>query len=216
MRLTLDRAAGRLAAGGLALNLDTRTWAPAGGSSGGGEIGLAEAARWLQRDSGRPCRLPVAVVGPRVATAGQVAVAEAVGRALAGLGVIVLCGGREGVMEAACRGAAAGGGTSVGLLPEEDARHANPYVTIPIATGIGEARNALIARAALCLAAVGSSYGTISEVALALRFGKPVFGLAGAPALEGVVTLRDAADLEAAVARVLLGLPPGEAGSGGR
>jgi uncharacterized protein (TIGR00725 family) len=207
MQLTLDRVAGRLTAGGLALDLDTRTWAPAGGSPGGAEVSLAEAARWLQRESGRPCRVPVAVVGPREASPEQAAAAEAAGRLLAGLGVVVLCGGREGVMEAACRGAAAGGGTSVGLLPEGDARHANPHVTIPIATGIGEARNAIIARAALCLVAVGSSYGTISEVALALRFGKPVFGLAGAPALEGVRPLGDAAHLEAAVARVVLGLP---------
>jgi uncharacterized protein (TIGR00725 family) len=207
MRLTLDRAAGRLAAGGLTLDPMTRTWVPVGAPPGGVEVGLAEAARWLQRESGRPCRLPVAVVGPREASPDQAAAAEAAGRLLAGLGVVVLCGGREGVMEAACRGVAAAGGISVGLLPEEDARQANPYVTIAIPTGIGEARNALIARAALCLAAVGSSYGTISEVALALRFGKPVFGLAGAPALEGVRPLGDAAHLEAAVARVVLGLP---------
>ncbi len=208
MRLWLDRARGRLSAeGSLAFDLVTRAWRPSGEPPSGAPVDVGEAARWLQRESGHPCRLPVAVVGPREASPEQMAAAEALGTRLAGLGAVVLCGGREGVMTAVCRGVAAAGGISVGLLPDENTRHANPYVTVPIATGIGVARNAIIARACRCLVAVGGGYGTLSEVAFALQFDKPVFGLAGAPAVEGVVSLADAAAAEAAVAAVLLGLP---------
>lgn len=210
MQLTLDRPAGRLFRDDdRELDLAARAWRPAAAPPAGAPVEVVEAARWLQRESGRPCRLPVAVVGSREPSAEQAALAEAVGRLLAGLGVVVLCGGREGVMEAACRGVAAAGGISVGLLPEEDLGHANPYVTIPLATGIGVARNAIIARAALCLAAVGGGHGTLSEIAFGLQFGKPVFGLAGAPDVAGMVRLDGAAALERAVAALLLALPPG-------
>ena len=109
-------------------------------------------------------------------------------------------------MEAVCRGAAAAGGISIGLLPETDASHANSYVTVPIATGIGEARNALVARAAFCLVAIGDSYGTLSEIALGLQFGRPVIGLCGAASVEGVHHLDSVNDVVAAVAALALGL----------
>ena len=83
-------------------------------------------------------------------------------------------------MEAVCRGVASAGGVAIGLLPEADPALANAYAGIVIATGIGEARNALIARAASCLVAIGDSYGTLSEVALGRQFGKRVIGLEGA------------------------------------
>jgi hypothetical protein len=97
-------------------------------------------------------------------------------------------------------------GLSIGLLPEPDARAANPHLAVVLPTGLGEARNAIIARASFCLVAIGDSYGTLSEVALALQFGKPVLGLADAPAVSGV---RSCADPEAAleaVARLVLAL----------
>ena len=84
---------------------------------------------------------------------------------------------------------------------------ANPYVTVPIATGIGEARNALVARAAFCLVAIGDSYGTLSEVALGLQFGKRVFGLAGAARVNGVRHCASPDEAIDAVARVVLALP---------
>jgi uncharacterized protein (TIGR00725 family) len=118
----------------------------------------------------------------------------------------VLCGGREGVMEAVARGVAKERGVTIGLLPEPDARAANPHLSVVVATGLGEARNAIIARASFCLLAIGDSYGTLSEVALGLQFGKSVFGLAGAPAVRGVrgcVSPDAALD---AVARLVLGL----------
>ena len=88
----------------------------------------------------------VAVVGPGEATAEQIADAEAVGRGLAAAGAIIVCGGLGGVMEAACRGAAEQGGTTIGLLPGADRDAANPWVTIAIPTGLGELRNGLIVR----------------------------------------------------------------------
>ena len=80
-------------------------------------------------------------------------------------------------MEAACRGAKAGGGTTLGILPGLDRREANPYVDLAVPTGFGEARNALVVRAAGALVAVGGGHGTLSEIALALKGGKPVVGL---------------------------------------
>ena len=103
--------------------------------------------------------------------------AEAVGRALAEAGAVLICGGRGGVMEAACRGAKAAGGITIGILPGTDRREANPYVDIPIVTGIGVARNGIIARTAQVAVAVGGSYGTLSEIAFALAFSVPVVGL---------------------------------------
>jgi uncharacterized protein (TIGR00725 family) len=165
----------------------------------------AEAAlSWKQRESGRPIREPVGVIGPREATPEMLRVAEEVGALLGRCGLALLCGGRGGVMEASCRGAVAAGGLTIGLLPETDPALANPYVKVPIATGIGEARNALIARASRCLVAVGNSYGTLSEVALGRHFGKTVFGLCGAAEVEGVVHLDGVAALSDALAKELL------------
>jgi uncharacterized protein (TIGR00725 family) len=103
--------------------------------------------------------------------------AEAVGRELAARGAVVVCGGLGGVMEAACRGAKQAGGTTVGILPGYDREAANPFVDVAIATGLGEARNALVVRAADALVAVGGSWGTLSEIALAVRGGKRVVGI---------------------------------------
>jgi uncharacterized protein (TIGR00725 family) len=119
----------------------------------------------------------VAVVGSSAAPEEDVQMAEVVGRGLADRGAVVVTGGLGGVMEAACRGAKAGGGTTVGILPGYDREAANQYVDVAIATGLGEARNALVVRAADVLIAVGGSWGTLSEIALALRSGKRVVGL---------------------------------------
>ena len=111
--------------------------------------------------------------------------AEEVGRLLARRGAVVVCGGLGGVMEAACRGASRAGGTTVGVLPGLDRGAANPFVSVAVATGLGEARNALVVRAADALVAVGGAYGTLSEIALALKAGKPVIGL-GTWEIDGV------------------------------
>lgn len=119
----------------------------------------------------------IAVIGGSRATAEEQAAAEAVGRGLATAGATLVCGGRGGVMEAACRGARSAGGLTVGILPDADASQANPYVDIAIPTGIGLARNALVVRAAQAVIAVGGSYGTLSEMAYALQFDVPLVGL---------------------------------------
>jgi uncharacterized protein (TIGR00725 family) len=122
-----------------------------------------------------------------VATSDEVA-AEQVGRELGSRGVVLICGGLGGVMEAACRGAKDAGGVTVGMLPGLDRSDANPYVDVVIATGLGEARNALVVNAAEALIAVGGGYGTLSEIGLALRAGKRVVGL-GTWEVEGVEAL---------------------------
>ena len=174
--------------------------------SGLKEMGLEEALTWLQKKSGTPIRPPVAVIGPREATDEQRAVARTVGQDLASLGFSVLCGGRQGVMEAVCRGVAEKGGVSVGLIPDAEWSAANPYVTVPIATGIGIARNALISRAALVVIAVGGGLGTLSEIALSLQFGKTVFTLCGAPVVEGAQAFPDWSALKPVLCRTALGL----------
>jgi uncharacterized protein (TIGR00725 family) len=122
-----------------------------------------------------------------------------VGRELAARGAVVVCGGLGGVMEAACRGAKEAGGRTVGILPGTDRAAANAFVDVAIASGLGEARNALVVRAADALIAVGGGYGTLSEIALALKAGKRVVGLDSWD-IEGVVAV---ADPQAAVAAVL-------------
>ncbi len=144
------------------------------------------AVTWLQRESGSWLRVPIGVIGPSEATAAQLSAALQVGELLGDCRLTVICGGRQGVMQAVCEGVARVGGLALGLLPEADSSNANPFVGVAIATGIGEARNALIARASFCLIAIGDSFGTLSEVALARQFGKLVIGLEGAADVEGV------------------------------
>jgi len=117
------------------------------------------------------------VVGAGRASEEEAHAAEEVGRALAEAGAVLVCGGLGGVMEAACRGAKAAGGTTVGILPGANRGDANEHVDVALATGLGEARNALVVRAVDALVAVGGEYGTLSEIALAIKAGKPVVGL---------------------------------------
>ena len=119
----------------------------------------------------------IAVVGPSAGTPAELAIGETVGRGIAEAGGILVCGGMGGVMEAAAGGCAGAGGRSVGILPSESRLDANPYVTIAVATGMGEARNAIVVRTADVVIAVHGEFGTLSEIALALKMGKPVVGL---------------------------------------
>jgi len=117
----------------------------------------------------------IAVCGP--GTSERDAEAHAVGRGLAQAGAIVVCGGLGGVMAAAARGAAEAGGTVIGLLPGDDRSGANPYLTVAVPTGLGELRNGLIVRTAEVVIAIRGGWGTLSEVALARKIGRPVVGL---------------------------------------
>lgn len=119
----------------------------------------------------------IAVVGASVAGEELYGAAREVGRLLGERRAVLLTGGLGGVMEASCRGAKEAGGTTVAILPTLDKSDANDYVDIAIPTGMGEIRNALIIRAADAVIAVGGEFGTLSEIAFALRTDKPVVGL---------------------------------------
>lgn len=128
---------------------------------------------------------PVAIIGPSDATSAQKACAFRIAKTLAATGTIIICGGKSGVMEAASHGAYIANGTVIGVLPEDDTQLANHFLTIALPTGLGEARNAIIARSALCMVAIGGGLGTISEMALALKWGKPVFATSDAEPVPG-------------------------------
>ena len=136
----------------------------------------------------------VAVVGAgNDVEAGLLAAAEAVGAELARRGAVVVTGGLGGVMEAACRGARSAGGTTLGFLPGDDRAAANAFVSVAVATGLGELRNGLVVRCADAVVAIAGGHGTLSEIALALRAGKRVVGLHTWP-IDGVLRAGDAVE----------------------
>ncbi len=137
----------------------------------------------------------VAVIGGTDAAPDDLAAAEAVGRLVADAGAVLVTGGREGIATAACRGAAEAGGTAIGILPGRSRAEANPWVTVPVPTGLGETRNALVVMDADAVIAFPGAYGTLSEVAHALLGGRRVVSLGGWT-IEGVV---EASDPEEAV-----------------
>ena len=119
----------------------------------------------------------IAVIGESSASAENAMLAEKVGCLLAKANVTVVCGGQGGVMRAVCKGAKKYGGTTIGILPGMDALDSNEYVDIPISTGLGNGRNLLVTRAGKSVIAIGGSYGTLSEIGLALSDSKSVIGL---------------------------------------
>lgn len=119
----------------------------------------------------------IAVIGDTECAPAVERAAEETGRLIARRGGIVVTGGYGGVMEAACRGARKAGGTTIGILSGKHASEANRWIGIPIVTGMGHARNAVIALTADGIVAVGGAFGTLSEIAYALRFGKPLVGI---------------------------------------
>ncbi len=142
--------------------------------------------------------LLISVIGAGKCDEKTYALAEQVGRELALRGATVVCGGLGGVMEAVCKGAKGAGGRTIGILPGTDYREANAYIDIPIVTGLGEARNVIVARTGRAVIAIGGEYGTLSEIAFALKFGIPVVGLdtwqlaRGEKILPGIVQASDA------------------------
>jgi uncharacterized protein (TIGR00725 family) len=122
-------------------------------------------------------KLIIAVIGGGRCSLEEALLAESVGRELARRGAIVICGGLGGVMEAVCRGASIESGLTVGILPGDDPSMANRYVQIPIATGTGFARNIAVVKSAQAVIAIDGEYGTLTEIAFALKSGIPVIGL---------------------------------------
>lgn len=145
-------------------------------------------------------QLHVGVVGAATADADTERMVAEVGRGVASRGTVLVCGGLGGVMAAACRGAKEAGGTTIGILPGSDRSAANQWVDVAIATGMGEMRNVLVVRTADAVIAVDGGYGTLSEVALALKTGTPVVGLdtwelaRGGMVDEGVVVVDGASE----------------------
>jgi uncharacterized protein (TIGR00725 family) len=160
-----------------------------------------------------PARRTVAVVGPADASAEQETAAYDVGFGLAGRGLAVVTGGLGGVMAAASHGCAAAGGVVLGILPGTDVDDANEFVDLAVPTGLGQARNVLVVRAALAVVAVGGSWGTLSEIAIARRLGRPVVSLGGwqvvdasaTPVVDGPLEAADADDAVRLVAALLGG-----------
>lgn len=119
----------------------------------------------------------IGVIGGARADIASLEAAGRVGRLIAGAGAILVCGGLGGVMEAAARGAKAAGGLTVGILPGSSPADANPFIDVPIATGLGFTRNSLVAMNADALIAIDGEYGTLSEIAYGIILGKRVIGL---------------------------------------
>ena len=142
----------------------------------------------------------IGVIGAGQVGAAGYAVAREVGRRIGAAGAVLVCGGLGGVMEAACRGCVESGGETLGILPGSEAATANPYVTLAVPTNMGHARNVIIAHTAQALIAVEGEYGTLSEIAVALKLGRPVVALNSWPGIDGVI---EAASAEEAVALAL-------------
>ena len=121
----------------------------------------------------------IAVSAPGAATDDELLLAGAIGRLIAKRGCTLVCGGLGGAMAAACRGAKDAGGVTVGIIPGYDDRAANPWVDHVVCTGLGQARNTLVAATGHALIAVGGGWGTLSEIALGLRLGRPVVLIGG-------------------------------------
>jgi len=119
----------------------------------------------------------IGVIGDSSCSPEEAKLAETVGELLAQRGATIVCGGLGGVMEAVCRGAKSKGGLTVGILPGQDSSMANHWVDIPVVTGIGEARNVAVVKSAQAVIAIGGSYGTLSEIAYALKSRIPIIGL---------------------------------------
>jgi len=145
----------------------------------------------------------LAVIGASKASPEIYELAVAIGQEAARMGWIVVTGVLGGVMEAAARGAQEAGGLTVGILPGGDRREANPYIQVAVATHIRHARNSIIAHTADALVAVDGEYGTLSEIALGLKLGKPVIGLKTAWSIPGMVEVNSPGEAIEKVAALL-------------
>lgn len=119
----------------------------------------------------------VSIIGGADCTGHEYEIAEEIGSLLGEAGVVVVCGGRGGVMEAVCRGAQKRGGLTIGILPSHDPNSGNPYIDVALPTGLGHNRNALVAQAGDAVIAIGGGYGTLSEIGIALKSGRDVIGI---------------------------------------
>jgi len=137
----------------------------------------------------------IGVIGASTCSQDVAQIAENVGKNIAKMGAILICGGLGGVMEASSKGAKEQGGVTVGILPGFSIDQANPYIDIPIATNMGHARNTIITQTADVLIAISGEYGTLSEIAIGLKLGKPVYGLGSWPSVTGIKQISSVEEL---------------------
>jgi hypothetical protein len=145
----------------------------------------------------------IGVIGANQASDKDYKTAEEVGREVAKRKGVVICGGLGGIMEAACNGAKSEGGLTIGIVPGFSKSEANPYVDIPVVTGMSHARNIIVVRSSDAIIAIGGSYGTLSEIAFALKLQIPVIGIDTwevSPEIKKVTTPKEAVDLAFALA----------------
>jgi uncharacterized protein (TIGR00725 family) len=154
------------------------------------------------------CGTVIGVIGAGRASDVAYAAAREVGRLLAEAGATLVCGGLGGVMEGACRGCDEAGGLAVGVLPGSVSGQANPWVGLPIVTNLGHARNIVIAHTAQALIAIEGEYGTLSEIAVALKLGKPVVSLRSWPDVPGVTRVGTPEEAVRKVFALLTGRTP--------
>jgi len=132
----------------------------------------------------------IGVIGGSTCSEQIARLAEEVGRGIANANAVLVCGGRGGVMEAACRGAKSAGGMTIGILPGDDREQANAFVDVAIVTGMGVARNALVVKSSQAVIAIDGKYGTLSEIAFCLQLGIPVVGLQTWEVAPEIITAR--------------------------
>lgn len=140
-------------------------------------------------------KLQVAVVGSSEENSQWIALAAEVGKTIAHVGAVLVCGGLAGTMQAAARGAKKRGGLTVGIVPSYEKASANPYIDVIIPSGLGHARNVLVVASGDMVVALPGSHGTRSEISIALKLGKPVFGVKAWGEIAGVEQLNNIADL---------------------
>ena len=146
----------------------------------------------------------VAVIGAGNVTEEQYQQALAVGKGLGQAGIHVVCGGLGGVMEAVSRGCRENGGEVLGLLPGSDTQQANPWVSYPLPTGLGHSRNMLVAQAASVVIAIAGEYGTLSELAIALKTGRTVISLGAWPEVPGLICVESAEEAVGRAVKILV------------
>lgn len=141
-------------------------------------------------------KIQISVIGSSEPDSEFLPLAREVGRAIAARGAVLICGGLGGVMEAAARGAKEKGGLTIGILPDYSKQSANPYIDIAVPTGLGHARNVLVVAAGDLIVALPGSHGTRSEIAIALKMGKPVIGVRAWSKIAGVRRVKTIEELE--------------------
>jgi len=150
----------------------------------------------------RKQKIVISVIGGSTISSKVEDLAQSVGKMIAGLGCILVCGGLGGAMEAAAKGVKMAGGLTIGILPGKDKRDANSYIDIALPTSIGYARNTIVACSADIIIALPGSFGTNSEICYGLVYGRPVIDL-GNWDIEGMINVKNIAEAEEKIKKII-------------